>query len=75
MAHGPLRKRTREDGRCPARTGDLLLVRRERVLRRTAVCCSGRPVGDVVRIRAVLRCGLREELAIRQAPAGINGLG
>jgi hypothetical protein len=27
MAEIPLRKRTREDGRCPARTGDLLLVR------------------------------------------------
>ena len=29
---------TREDGRCPARTGDLLLVRREHLLRFAAVC-------------------------------------
>ena len=33
-----LRKRTREYGRCPARTGDLLLVRREQLLRSTAAC-------------------------------------
>ena len=31
-------KRRPENGRCPARTGDLLLVRREHVLRSAAVC-------------------------------------
>ena len=40
-----LRKRTREDGRCPARTGDLLLVRREQLLRSAAVCRS-EPLGE-----------------------------
>ena len=38
IADVPRRKRSREDGRCPARTGDLLLVRRERVPRSTAAC-------------------------------------
>ena len=33
-------------GRRPARTGDLLLVRRERLLRCTAACRSGRSAGD-----------------------------
>src|SRR5829696_9796027 len=36
MTNIPLRKRRRGDGRCPARTGALLLVRREHLLRSTA---------------------------------------
>jgi hypothetical protein len=46
IADAPLRKRTRGDGRCPARTGDLLLVRREQVLRSTAPGRSGRSASD-----------------------------
>ena len=38
MAHAPLWKRVRGDGRCPARTGDLLLVRHEQLLRSAAAC-------------------------------------
>ena len=45
IADVPRRKRSREDGRCPARTGDLLLVRREQVLRSAAVCRSD-PLGE-----------------------------
>jgi hypothetical protein len=40
LARVPLRKPIRRDGRCPARRGDLLLVRREQLLRSTAVCRS-----------------------------------
>ena len=46
MTNIPLRKRRRGDGRCPARTGDLLLVRREHLLRSTAVCRSNRSASD-----------------------------
>jgi hypothetical protein len=48
----------RVDGRCPARTGDLLLVRREHLLRSTAVCRSDRSVSDGTRIFAALCWGL-----------------
>jgi hypothetical protein len=58
VSAAPLPKRTREDGRCPARTGDLLLVRREHVLPSTAVCRSGRSPSDSPRIPAALCCGL-----------------
>src|SRR5215203_2270627 len=42
-ARPPLQSR---DGRCPARTGDLLLVRREQLLRSTAACRSDRSRSD-----------------------------
>ena len=58
MADVPLRKRTPEDGRCPARTGDLLLVRREHLLRSTAVCRSGRSASDGPHRAAAVCCGL-----------------
>jgi hypothetical protein len=58
MAEVPLRKRTPEDGRCPARTGDLLLVRREHLLPSTAVCRSGRSPSDQPHISAAVCCGL-----------------
>ena len=58
MAEVPLRKRAREYGRCPARTGDLLLVRREQLLRSTAVCRSDRSVSDFPPPAAALCCGL-----------------
>jgi hypothetical protein len=51
-------KRAREDGRCLARTGDLLLVRREHVLQATAVCHSGRSANDLPHAAAALCCGL-----------------
>ena len=55
---GPALKRARQDGRCPARTGDLLLVRREQLLRSTAACRSRRSVSDQSQISAALCCGL-----------------
>jgi hypothetical protein len=54
----PLQKRTRADGRCPARTGDLLLVRREHLLPSTAVCHSCRSASDERAKAAALCCGL-----------------
>ena len=51
-------KAVRVDGRCLARTGDLLLVRRKQVLRSTAVCRSDRLVSDGPRQAAALCCGL-----------------
>jgi hypothetical protein len=48
----------REDGRCPARTGDLLLVRREQLLRSPAVCRSFRSASDELRRAAAVCCGL-----------------
>src|SRR5215207_10184959 len=45
MSGVPPRKRTRRDGRCPARTGDLLGVRREQLLRSAAVCRSSSSLG------------------------------
>jgi hypothetical protein len=48
----------REDGRCPARTGDLLLVRREQLLLSTAACRSVRSSNDESRLAAAVRCGL-----------------
>ena len=47
-----------DDGRCPARTGDLLLVRREQLLRSTAACRSGRSPSDRPHITAAFCCGL-----------------
>jgi hypothetical protein len=38
----PRKQAREEDGRCPARTGDLLLVRREQLLRSTAACRTRR---------------------------------
>ena len=58
IADVPLGKRTRDDGRCPARTGDLLLVRREHLLRSAAVCPITRSASDVPPISAALCCGL-----------------
>jgi hypothetical protein len=52
------RKRTDGGGRCPARTGDLLLVRREQMLRSTAVCHSMRSSSDFRHMAAALCCGL-----------------
>ena len=46
------------DGRCLARTGDLLLVRREQLLRCTAVCRSDRSTSDLPHAAAALCCGL-----------------
>src|SRR5215207_42563 len=57
MADVPLQKGTGADGRCPARTGDLLLVRREQLLRSTAACRSGRSANDRPHIAAALCCG------------------
>jgi hypothetical protein len=54
----PLQKRLRGDGRCPARTGDLLLVRREQVLPSAAVCRSHRSASDESHLPAALYCGL-----------------
>jgi hypothetical protein len=54
----PVPDRIYADGRCPARTGDLLLVRREQLLRSTAVCRSGRSTSDLSPIAAALCCGL-----------------
>ena len=48
----------REDGRCPARTGDLLLVRREQPLRSIAACRSACSASDIARICAALCCGV-----------------
>jgi hypothetical protein len=47
-----------EDGRCPARTGDLLLVRREHLLPSAAVCRSIRSTSDQPPISAALCCSL-----------------
>jgi hypothetical protein len=44
----------RDYGRCPARTGDLLLVRREHVQRSAAVYRSGRSVSDLPHAAAAL---------------------
>ena len=47
--------------RCPhvgARTGDLLLVRREHLLPSTAACRSGRSASDEPSLAAALCCGL-----------------
>jgi hypothetical protein len=52
-----LRLRLRASGRCLARTGDLLLVRREQLLRSTAVCRSSRSASDARRQAAALCCG------------------
>ena len=54
----PRRKRTRENRRCPARTGDLLLVRREQMLRSAAVCRSNRSASDGPHLATALCCGL-----------------
>ena len=54
----PRRKRTRENGRCPARTGDLLLVRREQMLRPAAVGRSNRSASDGPHLATALCCGL-----------------
>jgi hypothetical protein len=54
----PLGEPAPEYGRCPARTGDLLLVRREQLLRSTAVCRSDRSVSDFPPPAAALCCGL-----------------
>ncbi len=45
-------------GRCPARTGDLLLVRREQLLRSTAVCRSVRLASHEPHIAAAVCCSL-----------------
>jgi hypothetical protein len=58
LADAPLGKRACGNGRCPARTGDLLLVRREQLLQSTAVCRSSRSAGDEARLFAALCCGL-----------------
>ena len=58
VAAAPLRKLPRGDGRCPARTGDLLLVRREQLLRSTAVCRSSGSTSARARLAAVVCCGL-----------------
>ena len=58
MGEVPLPKRGRGDGRCPARTGDLLFARREQLLPSAAVC---RPIGstsDGPHISAAVYCGL-----------------
>jgi hypothetical protein len=46
----------REDARCPARTGDLLLVRREQLLPSTAASRSVRSASDVPHLAAALCC-------------------
>jgi hypothetical protein len=46
------------NGRCPARTGDLLLVRREHLLRSTAVRRSDRLASDGTLRAAAFCCGL-----------------
>jgi hypothetical protein len=51
-------KSDHDHGRCPARTGDLLLVRREHLLRFTAACRSGRSVSEESHLAAALCCGL-----------------
>jgi hypothetical protein len=58
MAAIRLEADSRADGRCLARTGDLLLVRREQLLRSTAACRSVSSASDVPRISAALCCGL-----------------
>jgi hypothetical protein len=45
-------------GRCPARTGDLLLVRREQRLPSTAACRSAHSASDLPHAAAALCCGL-----------------
>jgi hypothetical protein len=45
-------------GGAPARTGDLLLVRREQLLRSTAAFGSGRSVSEESHLAAALCCGL-----------------
>src|SRR5215208_4140643 len=45
-------------GRCPTRTGDLLLVRREHLLRSTAACRSGRPASGDSLVAAAFCRGL-----------------
>lgn len=46
------------DGRCPDRTGDLLLVRGEQLLRSTAASHSDRSANDGPHVAAALCCGL-----------------
>ena len=45
-------------GRCPVRTGDLLLVRREQVLRSTAACRPLRPASGLSLVAAAVCCGM-----------------
>src|SRR5215208_2530841 len=46
-----------EDGRCPARTGDLLLVRRKHLPRSTGACRSDRTTSGGSLVAAAFCCG------------------
>ena len=63
-----------EDGRCPARTGDLLLVRREHLLRSTAVCRSGRSASDGPRLAAAALLRFVASTALPQESRGAPAL-
>src|SRR5215208_5146917 len=75
-------KAGRGDGRCPARTGDLLLERREQLLRSTAACRSLCSASDVWHLTPAVCCGvplpdrfhvMASASAVTGSPAGAHG--